>query len=151
MNNNSRTRKATAAIAVAAASAGLFLSACSDKEKEANDAVSAAASSIGAAASSVQQQVQSAIETAGQSVPDSIEEGKVLAWVTAFKTGYPTLAQGRDDAAIKSIRVDVCKDVKAGKSADEVTKKLEDLAANSGVKPNSYEAQALYLTLTGTC
>ncbi|SDE58464.1 hypothetical protein [Rhodococcus tukisamuensis] len=99
----------------------------------ASAAAGSAISSAGAAASTLASQARGAVDTA-----------KVSTFTVAFKTRYPSLAEGRDDAVIGDILNQTCADINANKPESEVVTSLEARAGNEGTAATPEQAQEIY-------
>ncbi|WP_406272845.1 hypothetical protein OH799_33565 [Nocardia sp. NBC_00881] len=120
-------RRTTAALAASAALFALLLAGCGNDE-----AASATPSTTTSGAPSTQGGEALAV--------DSVKAG---AFVVSFRGAFPKLAEGKDDAKIASILSEGCKDIKAGKSEDEVVTNIAKRAGGS-TEPSSEEAKAIY-------
>ncbi|MFX0579141.1 hypothetical protein [Nocardia nepalensis] len=117
--------RTTAAIAASSAVLALLLAGCND-DKAASPATGAATTS--------------AAKAAGSETLDSVKAGT---FVVSYRSAFPKLAEGKDDAKISGILVDTCKDIKGGKSEDEVVQNVIKRTKGS-TEASKEEAQAIY-------
>ncbi len=144
-------RHFSAALAATATVLTFALAGCGDDEKSAADNAQASASAIISSANSAVQSGLSAIPSITADVGEAIDEGKLVAWVTIYRGGYPDLAQGRSDDDIKGIVIATCKDISAGKSESEATAALVERAKNGDTAVSDAEAPGLYAVVAAYC
>jgi hypothetical protein len=122
--------------AVVAAVAALFLlTACgSDDETSAPESTTRPAGSV---ASSV---VQRAVDAA-----------KLGTFVATFRTGYPNLADGRDDASIEAIVTETCPLIDDGASDEEINSRVAELSANGAVTPTDQQVDRITQLVRAAC
>ncbi|WP_327114277.1 hypothetical protein OHB12_33990 [Nocardia sp. NBC_01730] len=119
-------RRTTAALAASATLFALLLAGCG------NDEASSGSPSTTSGAPSAQGGEAQAF--------NGVQAG---VFVVNFRGAFPKLAEGKDDAKIASILSEGCKDIKAGKSEDEVVENITKRAGGS-TEPSSEEAEAIY-------
>ncbi|MGW4770744.1 hypothetical protein ACWEO2_22220 [Nocardia sp. NPDC004278] len=120
--------RTTAAIAASSAVFALLIAGCSDDKSS-----STAASASGAATTS-------AANAAGSETLDSVKAGT---FVVSYRSAFPKLADGKDDAKIRDVLVETCKDIKGGKSEDEIVQNVIKRTKGSA-EASKEEAQAIY-------
>ncbi|MEV6139293.1 hypothetical protein AB0L63_25220 [Nocardia sp. NPDC051990] len=117
--------RTTAAIAASFTVFALFLAGCGDDK--ASSAAPAAATT-------------SAPGTAGSETLDNVKAGT---FVVSYRSAFPKLAEGKDDAKIRDILVETCKDIKDGKSEDEVVQGVIKRTKGT-TEASKEEARAIY-------
>ncbi|MEV4127918.1 hypothetical protein [Nocardia sp. NPDC049707] len=117
--------RTTAAIAASFTVFALFLAGCGD-DKNSSAAPAAATTS--------------AAETAGSETLDNVKAGT---FVVSYRSAFPKLAEGKDDTKIRDILVATCKDIKDGKSEDEVVQAVIKRTKGT-IEASKEEAQAIY-------
>jgi PBP1b-binding outer membrane lipoprotein LpoB len=122
-------QRTSAAIAASVTLFTLLLAGCSD-----NNASSAAPSSTASAGTS-------SASSADSPVLDNV---KTSAFVVSYRNAFPKLAEGKDDAKIRDIVVQTCKDIKDGKAEDAVVQNVITRTKTGSVQASKEEAQALY-------
>ncbi|MEU0505116.1 hypothetical protein [Nocardia sp. NPDC005998] len=118
--------RTTAAIAASSAVFALLIAGCSD-DKSSSTAASGAATT-------------SAASAAGSETMDSVKAGT---FVVSYRSAFPKLADGKDDAKIRDVLVETCKDIKGGKSEDEIVQNVIKRTKGSA-EASKEEAQAIY-------
>ena len=81
----------------------------------------------------------------------AVDQGKLTAFVVAFRTRYPDLSQDRDDADIKEIVLDTCDDIAEGASEQQVSDEIRDQAEHNGVVPTQAQVDEIYDMVTPAC
>ncbi|WP_228002543.1 hypothetical protein [Nocardia australiensis] len=119
-------QRTSAAIAASATLFTLLLAGCND------DAASSAAGSTSASAA-----------TSSAAIP-GLDDIKTGTFVVSFRSAFPKLADGKDDTKIRDILVDTCKDIKGGKSEDDVVQNIIKRTQSGSVEASKEEAQAIY-------
>lgn len=71
---------------------------------------------------------------------DSVKAGT---FVVSYRSAFPKLADGKDDAKIRDVLVETCKDIKGGKSEDEIVQNVIKRTKGSA-EASKEEAQAIY-------
>ncbi|WP_433714655.1 hypothetical protein ACQP2U_11475 [Nocardia sp. CA-084685] len=118
--------RTTAAIAACFTVSALLLAGCGDN----NDSSAAPASAT-----------TSAAKAAGGETLDNVKAGT---FVVSYRSAFPKLAEGKDDAKIRDILVETCKDIKDGKSEDEVVPNVVKRTKGAAAEASKEEAQAIY-------
>ncbi|MFC9786302.1 hypothetical protein [Rhodococcus sp. NPDC127528] len=140
-----------AAAVIAASAISLAVAGCSSNSSDtttttanakdkASAAMSSAANAVGGAVSSASAAAGSAMSKA-QGAVDTV---KTTTFTVAFKAGFPSLAEGRDDAAIADILNQTCADIAANQDEAKVVTGLETRAGNNGVPATQEQAQHIY-------
>ncbi|MGY0497596.1 hypothetical protein ACWZHB_03750 [Nocardia sp. FBN12] len=114
--------RTTAAIAASATVFALLLAGCSDDSSAAG---SPAASTTAAPAF-------------------QIEASKAGMFVVSYRSAFPKLSEGRDDATIAAVLNHSCSDIKAGKSEADTVATIIKAAKNGDTTPTTEEATAVY-------
>lgn len=117
--------RTTAAIAASSAVFALLLAGCNDD----NGSSAAPASAT-----------TSAAKSAGGETLDNVKAGT---FVVSYRSAFPKLAEGADDAKIRDILVETCKDIKGGKGEDEVVQNVIKRTKGAS-EASKEEAQAIY-------
>ncbi|WP_092807896.1 hypothetical protein [Rhodococcus globerulus] len=81
----------------------------------------------------------------------AVDQGKLTAFVVAFRTRYPDLSQDRDDEDIKEIVLDTCDDIAQGASEQQVSDEIRDQAEHNGVVPTQVQVDEIYDMVTPAC
>ncbi|WP_063040387.1 hypothetical protein [Nocardia pseudovaccinii] len=114
--------RTTAAIAASSAVLALLLAGCGDDKDSSAPATTSAAKSAGG---------------------ETIDNVKAGTFVVSYRSAFPKLAEGKDDAKISGILVDTCKDIKGGKGEDEVVQNVIKRTKGT-TEASKEEAQAIY-------
>ncbi|WP_280396835.1 hypothetical protein [Nocardia carnea] len=87
--------------------------------------------------------------TPAAATPDTakIDQVKAGSFVIGFRGAFPSLAAGRDDAAITSLFTATCADIRAGEPEDAATTAITERLG--GATPQ--EAQAVYQMVAAMC
>ncbi|MGY4100866.1 hypothetical protein ACW2Q0_15120 [Nocardia sp. R16R-3T] len=117
--------RTTAAIAASSTIFALLLAGCGDN-KDSSAAPAAATTS--------------AAKAAGADTVDSVKAGT---FVVSYRSAFPKLAEGKDDATLRDILVETCKDIKGGKSEDEAVQNVIKRTKGT-TEASKEEAQAIY-------
>ncbi|MEV4236381.1 MULTISPECIES: hypothetical protein [unclassified Nocardia] len=117
--------RTTAAIAASCTVLALLLAGCGD-DKDSSAAPASATTS--------------AAKAAGGEMLDNVKAGT---FVVSYRSAFPKLAEGKDDAKIGDILVQTCKDIKDGKSEDEVVQNVIKRTKGAS-EASKEEAQAIY-------
>ncbi|MFE3290312.1 hypothetical protein [Rhodococcus sp. NPDC059234] len=141
-----------AAAVIAASAISLAVAGCSSDSSDtttttANSAKDKASAAMSSAASAVGGAVSSASAAAGSAVSKAqgaVDNVKTTTFTVAFKAGFPSLAEGRDDAAIADILNQTCADIDANQDETKVVTGLETRAGNNGVPATQEQAQHIY-------
>lgn len=72
-----------------------------------------------------------------------LDNVKAGTFVVSYRSAFPKLAEGKDDAKIGDILVQTCKDIKDGKSEDEVVQNVIKRTKGAS-EASKEEAQAIY-------
>lgn len=115
--------RTTAAIAASATVFALLLAGCSDDSSSAGSP--AAATTTAAPAF-------------------QIEASKAGMFVVSYRSAFPKLSEGRDDATIAAVLNHSCSDIKAGKSEADTVATIIKAAKNGDTAPTTEEATAVY-------
>ncbi|MGW5385939.1 hypothetical protein [Nocardia sp. NPDC003963] len=85
--------------------------------------------------------------------PDTaqIDQVKAGSFVIGFRSAFPDLAAGRDDAALTATFTETCAAVRAGDPEDEVLTELTGRLATGGTEATEPEAQAVYQMVAVMC
>ncbi|MFE1597220.1 hypothetical protein [Nocardia sp. NPDC058705] len=113
--------RTTAAIAASATVFALLLAGCSD------DSSSAGSPATTTAAPAFQ-----------------VEASKAGMFVVSYRSAFPKLSEGRDDATIAAVLNHSCSDLKAGKSEADTIATIQKAAKNGDVAATTEEATAVY-------
>lgn len=141
-------RIAPAVCAAAAVVCALTSCGSSDESNEESQSqLSAIVTSANSAISSGREAVESAADEAGSAFDDA----KLSAFVTAFRAGYPNLADGRNDDDIESIVTDSCAKIDDGADEKAVSEEIANLAENDGTKPTEDQVGTIYNLVKATC
>jgi len=73
------------------------------------------------------------------------------AFVAAFRTRYPELAQNRNDASIQHIAIEPCIDLATGVDEQTVTETITTLAEYEGTFPTPEQTQQIYALVVPVC
>lgn len=103
-------------------------------------AAQGAISSAQGAATSLQSAASSVVDRA-HSAMDNVKSGT---FTTAFKTGFPGLAEGRDDAAIEDIYAQTCAAIHDNVDEATVVSEIQVRAGNKGTEATPEQAQQIY-------
>lgn len=123
--------RTNAAIAACATALTLVLAGCGG-----DDAAASSSSSSAAATTSAPQ------------VVDAVKAGT---FVVSFRSAFPALASGKDDAALSNALNQTCGDIKAGRSEADVQAALADRVAANGTKASPEEAAAIFQMIKLMC
>jgi PBP1b-binding outer membrane lipoprotein LpoB len=122
-------QRTSAAIAASVTLFTLLLAGCN------NDKASSAAPSSTASAGT------SSASSADSPALDNVKAGT---FVVSYRNAFPKLAEGKDDAGIRDILVETCKDIKDGKAEDPVVQNVITRTKTGSVQATKEEAQAIY-------
>lgn len=81
----------------------------------------------------------------------AVDQGKLTAFVVAFRTRYPDLSRDRDDEDIKEIVLDTCDDIAEGASEQQVSDEIRDQAEHNGVVPTQAQIDEIYDMVKPAC
>jgi hypothetical protein len=140
-------RRTIAAIIVAGAL--VSLPACGNNDANTDNGTSVTAEST-TASSTKTTTVRSSSVTSTADL-GMIDQAKLAAFVVAFRTAYPDLAQDREDESIQEIVFTSCNDIAAGVSEQDVTEEIRDLAANNDTEATQAQAEQIYKLVTPAC
>ncbi|UGT60614.1 hypothetical protein [Nocardia asteroides] len=122
--------RTNAAVAACATALALVLAGCGG-----DDAAAPAGSSSAAATSAPQ-------------VVDAVKAGT---FVVSFRSAFPALASGKDDAALSNTLNQTCADIRAGKPEADVRASVADRVAANGTKGSPEEAAAIFQMIKMMC
>ncbi len=114
--------RTTAAIAASATVFALLLAGCSDDSSSAGS--------------------PTATTTAAPAF--QIEASKAGMFVVSYRSAFPKLSEGRDDATIAAVLNHSCSDIKAGKSEADTVATIIKAAKNGDTAATTEEATAVY-------
>lgn len=89
-----------------------------------------------------------ATSTAAAPNPDSVKSGS---FVIGFRGAFPALAQGRDEAAIRVIFAETCRDVRAGKPDADISGNIVERTASGDSRATPAEAAAILQMIRPLC
>lgn len=116
-----------------------------------NQAASSAKEAVGSAAESAKAAVGSAAESAAERASSAVDQAKLSVFTATFRTAYPNLAAGRDDASIQSIVTETCPQIAAGENEQAVIAHVSQLATNGGTVPTPDQANRIYQLVKVAC
>lgn len=91
-----------------------------------------------------------ATATSAAAAPDP-ESVKSASFVIGFRRAFPTLAQGRDETAIRAILTETCRDVGAGKPDADISGKIVERTESGDSRAIPSEAEAILRTIRPLC
>lgn len=89
--------------------------------------------------------------TSAESGDRGFDDATLAAFVASFRTGYPNLAEGRNDPSIEHIAIEPCIDLANGADKQTVTATITTWAENDGTVPTADQAEQIYLLVVPTC
>ncbi|MEV0357935.1 hypothetical protein AB0H71_17960 [Nocardia sp. NPDC050697] len=93
----------------------------------------------------------SSSSAAATSAPQIVDAVKAGTFVVSFRSAFPALASGKDDAALSNTLNQTCGDIKAGKAEPDVQAALADRVAANGKKASQEEAAAIFQMIKLMC